>query len=1006
MNTEHHEEEVAPPDVIYNSSRFVEDLDRMTGSCSIKNILYLFVRTTNYELESITLNLMFKSFSQRSTLVRFLRMTDLLFTQDEITLFNFAATRCHELENFVDQSELWLLNRKKDTKVIDTVNQILEDLTNCFYSSVIVDPVQSSSRLLHVPKYHDDSEIGYSRQSMMHSLLVHKIVLRLAKDATSVLESLQEETVLSTELNLKLVQLFKSCYSILLFLCKNDHKKTRKTLTKSLNTFALHLPMYQVGQSEVICEIYKDSKLGLNVSDDLINTFFNIIKRKGHNPSYLLFFETIINETHPEILQDNVHKILLLFNDPEKRYVLAFMEHSQKYGQYELNLKTDGRLESDYPFVYHAKILRLLQNLYQKSQNKSFARLVIQKLIPISTILRLLQKNDCYCAYESKYKKDKALLYSLLKLPLIQLLKNVWIDVDNKVGGVLVKCKFLGSFLDKESAKLRHFDPVVFRATMIQKQKSEKRTRDIRDTIIDSHFYQIVRDDFPEASRGRTASKSKIVVDLKEEYRYTYDYHCYLLEYLLPITTRLNIILTSPDMEHTAECKQQLRGLLDFSMGFKEHSQKIKKPVLKNIPQFLSEYAEFLEVFMLSESEVHLSLDEADYSPEPNRNRTKTLLDDHIDPSIDQKEYIRLNSTLKNHTFIDERDDKGKQKLWKSFILNVSMNESVRKQVQKERDSLVRAVRMIESYNYSGFRTDKITLESLIRKIIMHVQVCTDSLHESDSAHDSMSGCILLLADLLKGCESRPERKFLQNLMFKTQAVRMACGVFFKKDMKSDISKLMIYFCTQLLDGGNSEIQGAFYEQFVKDPDSMNFFHLLHTLVSNEITKNARQLSSLQKAEAVLQKWHYSDYLFHFDLSIVLRLIQLFVEGHHSELQAYFKNQFYSKHSYNMINLLVKLTEVLQQNLTEDKYFVLQQCLETITEFIQGPCYENQDALANSRFLEFATLILRINESSNSRIENKVSMFKLSFLQKLFRSSEQEESATASPVEEAIVKCK
>ena len=52
--------------------------------------------------------------------------------------------------------------------------------------------------------------------------------------------------------------------------------------------------------------------------------------------------------------------------------------------------------------------------------------------------------------------------------------------------------------------------------------------------------------------------------------------------------------------------------------------------------------------------------------------------------------------------------------------------------------------------------------------------------------------------------------------------------------------------------------------------------------------------------------------------------------------------------------------EILMKQFTETNYYKILQVIDTITEFIQGPCVPNQVALAESRFIELVGTILEV----------------------------------------------
>ena len=64
--------------------------------------------------------------------------------------------------------------------------------------------------------------------------------------------------------------------------------------------------------------------------------------------------------------------------------------------------------------------------------------------------------------------------------------------------------------------------------------------------------------------------------------------------------------------------------------------------------------------------------------------------------------------------------------------------------------------------------------------------------------------------------------------------------------------------------------------------------------------------------------------------------------------------------NYDILSLLIKSMEILMKQFTEANYYKILQVIDTITEFIQGPCVPNQVALAESRFIELVGTILEV----------------------------------------------
>lgn len=126
------------------------------------------------------------------------------------------------------------------------------------------------------------------------------------------------------------------------------------------------------------------------------------------------------------------------------------------------------------------------------------------------------------------------------------------------------------------------------------------------------------------------------------------------------------------------------------------------------------------------------------------------------------------------------------------------------------------------------------------------------------------------------------------------------------------------------------------------------FFLKLHSTLD----KQALFLSSLKDKyqESTLENTKYP--------LLIIELLRLFCENHYTELQNYLRSQTFSKSQYNLVDALSKLLcSCRVSTFTED---FLNRIFDTLTEFSQGPCRENQIQISTSGFLEYAAGLLRI----------------------------------------------
>ena len=96
------------------------------------------------------------------------------------------------------------------------------------------------------------------------------------------------------------------------------------------------------------------------------------------------------------------------------------------------------------------------------------------------------------------------------------------------------------------------------------------------------------------------------------------------------------------------------------------------------------------------------------------------------------------------------------------------------------------------------------------------------------------------------------------------------------------------------------------------------------------------------------------------DMTNILRLLQLFAEGHFSDLQNYIRHQTNSYHNYDLLDEISDLLNEYMEAKHTAFFETMIQCFDTITEFIQGPCVENQNSIIQGSFLDLASSLLSV----------------------------------------------
>ena len=214
---------------------------------------------------------------------------------------------------------------------------------------------------------------------------------------------------------------------------------------------------------------------------------------------------------------------------------------------------------------------------------------------------------------------------------------------------------------------------------------------------------------------------------------------------------------------------------------------------------------------------------------------------------------------------------------------------------------------------------------------------------------------------------------------------------------------IIIHFFNNVLEGGNTEVQKKFTQLFQSLPNSDNFFyHIKEFLINKDIFENLKNSSSIVEPKTDMENLN--------TIKDLLRFLQLLAENHNIILQNFLREQTTNRLSYNFVNILVeylsmllgKLSNIHENNQEFTEYFInlyferLLSLLDSICEFLQGPCQKNQEYLISTKIIESfdkildeiilePSLYITNNENSNSKKETDTIEL-LSFGEENFKS--------------------
>ena len=221
---------------------------------------------------------------------------------------------------------------------------------------------------------------------------------------------------------------------------------------------------------------------------------------------------------------------------------------------------------------------------------------------------------------------------------------------------------------------------------------------------------------------------------------------------------------------------------------------------------------------------------------------------------------------------------------------------------------------------------------------------------------------------------------------------------------KEDVVEQALIFGIALLEEGNLQVQTQLMSYFDSLSDEAFFQCIrnkLHKAIAElkelEVKEKRRGLADLGvnslRFQISPERVHQESKL--SNVTRTLRLLQLFCEGHNLELQCYIHSQPDNLHSVDLVKeslmVLKALISVPPACYGSVLFELLLQCFNSLTEYCQGPCQENQESLVNAHLAREVSNILnleyerategRISREQTDEVQNAATITLLSLLE-------------------------
>lgn len=403
-------------------------------------LIVQFIKTKDYELRTLILNLLTKSFHVRVKLLKEINKIQIVTTVETSEMYIWMKNTIKIIKQIAEQSELWLnywtqINeaREKSVNKIMILQLAIEEIEKALDCGTKLQGVTLSAGKTGV--------LDKSRQRTFINLFLHEYIIGLLQDSMQSISELYSPfaTPEQQEAKKRFTTLLKYCYRLLANLVK-DNNKIQEVLYRYLNQFMeyIHIP---VGQLELICEIFKgNNRLCSLIDEKFLLVFTDLIFKYGRQTKFLEIFQVVQGQSQDYVVKNQrlVVKVLL----EQDIHFLCYMQQGKKQVfDFEVNPNAANEEYKDEPFIYHSKLLQIISISAFGSTGVYLTEIKCQKLINADYIFELLSKGN-----EPGYKA--------LFGPLLEFFFHAFIDTE-KITESLINYPTLVSFISSQAEQMK-----------------------------------------------------------------------------------------------------------------------------------------------------------------------------------------------------------------------------------------------------------------------------------------------------------------------------------------------------------------------------------------------------------------------------------------------------------------------------------------------------------------------------------------------------------------------
>uniref|UniRef100_W5LMA3 Inositol 1,4,5-trisphosphate receptor n=1 Tax=Astyanax mexicanus TaxID=7994 RepID=W5LMA3_ASTMX len=905
-------EEIAEKaEIMFTGSGVERDLvalDDEGGRTFLRVLIHLIMQ--DYPpLVSGSLQLIFKHFSQRAEVLQAFKQVQLLVSEKDVENYKQIKADLDQLRLTVEKSELWVEKSgsygNEDMTENQNKDQIMEvrPLLAChfIYSNnyiIVKEILQRLSKLCYSVK-----KSRVQQQRLLKNMGAHVVVLDL----------LQIPYEKGDE---KMLEIMTLAHTFLQNFC-NDNPQNQILLHKHLNLFLTP----GILEARTMHYIFQNNyHLCNEISDRVVHHFVHCIETHGRSIHYLRFLQTIVKSDGKYVkkCQDKVmtelvnggEEVLLFYNDRASFPALLQLMNSER-----------ERHDENSALSYHINLVELLAAC---TEGKNvYTEIKCNSLLPLDDIVNVVTHDDCIPEVKIAYVNfvNHCYVDTEVEMKEIYTSNHIWklfesfrVDMD-RVCNSTTDRKHADTMMEKYVTETIMAIVKGFFASQFSVNNSNLQTHQ-------PIFIQLLQAAFRvyNCSWVSSLQKSNIEACIKT----------------LSDVGKTVTLLSPVDLDsqvNTFSLKSHTNMVQRAAKDWRQSARRPRKeplgaPDYKNIIEKLQGVVSFLKEQFSPRVQAEFSvLVDVLHSPEllfPEAARMRcesgafmTKLIKHTKKLMEKEEKLCIKILQTLREMLDKKetfDDRGNA-LRKTMLTHYFGNQRLHSKAL--------------DYGSSGQDSEK------PGTTVVEIQCLLDSVGASE-----------LVIDLI--VSTKNDRVFEESIQL---------GI-------------------ALLRGGNSQTQNSFHHQLHKQKKSEKFFKVFYDRmqlaqkeIRSTVSVNMFEISCRKREEegevSGVRHKKGGAHLSHLEVQMsqaitimepILRFLQLLCENHNRHLQNFLRDQN-NKTNYNLVCETLQFLDCICGSTTgglgllglyinERNVDLVIQTLETITEYCQGPCHENQSCIA------------------------------------------------------------